>query len=85
MRITLALVLLGLVLTGPARAGDREAIESAIRRIDMVRRTEGVPGISVAVVRDGHLIWASGRGYANLQPRVAAGAETVYEIGRAHV
>ena len=81
MRSSFALFLLALMLTGQASAGDREAIQSAIRRVELVRRTERVPGISVAVVRDGRLIWATGRGYANLKPRAAAGVETVYEIG----
>lgn len=40
-----------------------------------------IPGLSVAVLRDGKVTKASGYGFANLELRVAASGATVYEIG----
>lgn len=39
-----------------------------------------VPGLSVAAVRDGQTLWATGHGRANLEWDIPATAETVYEI-----
>ncbi|MGI8788170.1 MAG: serine hydrolase domain-containing protein [Pyrinomonadaceae bacterium] len=40
-----------------------------------------IPGLSVAVLRDGKVIRASGYGFANLELQVPATKDTVYEIG----
>jgi D-alanyl-D-alanine carboxypeptidase len=40
-----------------------------------------VPGVSLAVVRDGRTIKAQGYGFANLELKAPATKETVYEIG----
>lgn len=40
-----------------------------------------IPGLSVAVLRDGRVIRAKGYGFANLESKALATAETVYEIG----
>ena len=40
-----------------------------------------IPGLSLAVVRDGKLVKAAGYGLANLELNVPATPETVYEIG----
>jgi len=48
----------------------REAIEK-----------DGVPGLSIAVGKDGDLILAGGWGYADASRGIPATAETVYEIG----
>jgi CubicO group peptidase (beta-lactamase class C family) len=40
-----------------------------------------IPGLSLAVIRDGKLIKANGYGFANLELRVPATKDTVYEIG----
>jgi CubicO group peptidase (beta-lactamase class C family) len=39
-----------------------------------------IPGISLAVVQDGKVIYAKGYGYANLEHEVAAKPETVYQL-----
>jgi D-alanyl-D-alanine carboxypeptidase len=39
------------------------------------------PAISVAVVEKGHVVYAKGFGYANLEQDVEANASTVYRIG----
>lgn len=40
-----------------------------------------IPGVSIAVIRDGKVIRATGYGIANLESQAAATADTVYEIG----
>ncbi|MFN0140489.1 MAG: serine hydrolase domain-containing protein [Pyrinomonadaceae bacterium] len=40
-----------------------------------------IPGLSLAVVRDGKVIRANGYGFANLELKVPATKDTVYEIG----
>jgi CubicO group peptidase (beta-lactamase class C family) len=40
-----------------------------------------IPGLSVAVIKDGKVIKATGYGFANLELQVPATKETVYEIG----
>jgi len=40
-----------------------------------------IPGLSLAIVRDGRIIKAQGYGFANLELKAQATKETVYEIG----
>lgn len=44
-------------------------------------KKRNIPGLSLAVVRDGKLVKAAGYGLANLELNVPATPETVYEIG----
>ncbi len=46
---------------------------------DMVRFR--LPGLSIAVVREGKAIWAKGFGFADREKRIAATPETVYRVG----
>jgi CubicO group peptidase (beta-lactamase class C family) len=39
-----------------------------------------IPGISLAVVQDGKVIYAKGYGYANIEHEIAAKPETVYQL-----
>ena len=64
------------------------ALASAVGHADEVDQfaaqfiaSKGIPGLSLAVVRDGTLIKAGGYGTANLETGMAATPETVYEIG----
>jgi CubicO group peptidase (beta-lactamase class C family) len=40
----------------------------------------GIPGVSLAVVQDGKVVYAKGYGYANIEHEVAAKPETVYQL-----
>jgi D-alanyl-D-alanine carboxypeptidase len=44
-------------------------------------RRQRIPGFSVAVVRNGRLLFARGYGYANLEHRVPATDSTIYQSG----
>lgn len=52
----------------------RAWIEGAIER-------NRVPGLSVAVVEDGEIVWAEGFGWADVEKEIPATADTVYPLG----
>ena len=70
-------VLLLLLLSLPAPLG-ADQIDEFVRAAIHQRN---IPGLSLAVVRDGQLIKAAGYGIANLESAAPATPETVYEIG----
>jgi CubicO group peptidase (beta-lactamase class C family) len=39
-----------------------------------------IPGMSAAVVHDQHLLWSRGYGFANLEKKLPASADTIYSI-----
>ena len=58
------------------------AISSAIATdTQVLLAAEAVPGASLAVVRDGALVYAAGFGYRDLETRVPATTDTVFGIG----
>lgn len=64
----------------PAEGAAVPDLPAFVQRIDSLRRAHDVPGLSVAVVRDGELLLAAGLGYADLERRIPATAETPYDI-----
>ncbi len=60
----------------PAAKGD--VIDSYI---ETQMRNLHIPGISLAVVRDGRIVKAKGYGLANIEANSIAAPKTVYEIG----
>jgi len=44
-------------------------------------QTRHIPGVSLAVIKEGKLVKAQGYGLANVELKVPAGPETVYKIG----
>lgn len=93
--VTTALAFLALIsvpnLVGAqAQAHDRgmpdEKIEAIERLLTEKMSEVRIPGLSVAVVHGGRLVWASGYGFADLENFVPATAKTVYRtasIGKA--
>ena len=51
------------------------------RWVDSVRQIQQIPGLSIAVMRDGKMIHAKGFGLANVEHQVPATPETVYQSG----
>ncbi|CAN5583932.1 hypothetical protein BH10ACI2_BH10ACI2_13060 [soil metagenome] len=49
--------------------------------VDEQIKSRNIPGLSIAVIRDGKVLKASGYGFANLELKVPATKDTVYEIG----
>jgi len=80
--VLLAGLVLGLALTpGPADRSVSAATDEVDNYIETELRQLHIPGISLAVVRNGQVIKAKGYGLADLELNVPATKETVYEIG----
>ena len=83
MRIGVVLGLAGLLLGGPVHAKDVPALSNdQIARIETTITTfmaaQHVPGMSVALVIDGHPAWSRGFGLADVENTVPATAATAY-------
>lgn len=50
------------------------------RELDSLRIAARIPGLSAAVVRDGEVVFARGFGFADVERRIAATPETVYDV-----
>jgi CubicO group peptidase (beta-lactamase class C family) len=50
------------------------------RELDALRQELKIPGLSAAVVKDGELVWARGLGFADVENRILAAAETPYHL-----
>lgn len=55
-------------------------IVAFLATIDSLRRANDVPGLSVAVIRDQQVLLATGLGVADVERRIAATADTPYDI-----
>lgn len=87
MRRLLIFVLVATVSTGagagPAQDHTLAAasdLPAFIERLDRLRVDARIPGLSVAVVRDQALVFALGLGEADVGQRIAATAQTAYDI-----
>ena len=80
--IACALAAAMLVLSArPAPTQDVDANAALFERyVEALRRIAHVPGISGVILRDGRPIWQRGFGYANVDGRVPATADTLYDI-----
>ncbi len=61
----------------PIAPEKRSQIEAAVSRF---MASTHVPGVSIAVVEDGQLEWASGFGFADLENNVPASKQTLYRL-----
>ena len=77
MRRTFALAAVLLLINTAARADETD------RYVEAQMRALHIPGLSLAVVRDGRIVKAQGYGLANIELGVAAAPDTVYELGSA--
>jgi len=85
MRILGLLVVLSLLPAGPGSPGRAEIARSALAGLDdfVVREMgrEGIPGLALAVVRDGRIIYLKGYGQRDLAARLPVTPRTVFNIG----
>lgn len=77
--------LLGLLAVLPssmanAAGTEAEAVASSQALLRTLLREEPIPGVSVAVVIDGRLVWAEGFGYANLEQQAPVTPRTKFRI-----
>jgi CubicO group peptidase (beta-lactamase class C family) len=69
------------VLARPAPTQDVDANAALFERyVEALRRIAHVPGISGVILRDGRPVWQRGFGFANVDARVPAGPDTLYDI-----
>ena len=87
MRVLIAFLLASIVfpsiLLGQQRIRRNETsydIPAFVQRLDSLREAAKIPGLSVAVVKDRALLIAAGFGYADVEHRIPATAETPYNI-----
>lgn len=79
-----AILLVIAFLTSPGRAQESKPVKCGVEGVDavvqqlMARRH--IPGVSVAVVKDGKVVLAKGYGLASVELGVPATADTVYQL-----
>ncbi len=76
MKLSTCLALVTLLI-GAAHA-NADHVDDYIRR---QMETQHIPAVSLAVMRHGNVVKSRGYGFANLEWRAPATADTVYEIG----
>jgi CubicO group peptidase (beta-lactamase class C family) len=67
----------------PAKSGNLEKEDAVDDYIKTAMARQHIPGLSLAVLREGKIIKAKGYGLASLELGVPAGPETVYELASA--
>lgn len=77
-RVTCALILLGFPV---AQAQSVPKPDEVDQYVEAFIKKRNIPGLSLAVIREGKLVKAAGYGLANLEWKVPATPDTVYEIG----
>ncbi len=59
-----------------------EFIENTIsKEIEKMRKETGIPSISIAVIKNGNLIWAKSYGYSNVKLQTSVSTSTIYSTG----
>lgn len=82
MKTLMPAMLLAILLTACRHARPApDPVEDFARTADAVRAALRIPGLSVAVVRNGELVLARGFGMADVEAGTPATSETLYPIG----
>lgn len=74
-------IVLGLVWLAGADACARDDVGRLVADLDRVRATQGVPGVSLAVVSRDGVLWSGGLGLADVAQGTPVTADTVFRIG----
>ena len=78
---TLLVALVALTAIGPtARAQGNLPVSLFERYLEALRQQSGIPGLSVAIVQNGRVVWDKGLGYQDVENSIAANAETPYPV-----
>jgi len=59
-------------------AADRERLAQFQQSLDSLRRQYGIPGLSAAIVTNGHIIWEGGFGFQDVENQLPATPDTPY-------
>jgi CubicO group peptidase (beta-lactamase class C family) len=80
----IALTLTGALVALSARSAPTQDVDANAalfeRYVEALRRIAHVPGISGVILRDGRPLWQRGFGYADVDARVPAAPDTLYDI-----
>ncbi len=69
-------------VTSQEKQHSNEFIKNTLsREIERMREETGIPSISIAVIKDGKLIWAESYGYSNARLQIHSTPSTVYSTG----
>ncbi|HEX2077891.1 MAG TPA: serine hydrolase domain-containing protein [Longimicrobium sp.] len=79
-RATLVIAAAAAGVGSPLRAQTEPDVRAFAAELDSLRQAHRIPGLSVAVVRDGRVILARGYGWADVEARVPATEHTPYNI-----
>ena len=63
-----------------AAQGEDAKVALFERYVEALRRSLHVPGVSGVVIRDGRTVWSNGLGFQDVESRVAASPDTLYDI-----
>ncbi len=81
-KITLVVIVLACVMGTLARGRDGEPTSARVDSVvEAQRKAQKIPGVSVAVCRDGKIVKASGYGLANVEWGVPVTPETIFQTG----
>ena len=72
--------LLASLAIGASAARAETPIEAFERQVDADRNALGIPGLSIAVIQDGEVLSARGFGFADIEHRIPATADTLYHL-----
>ena len=79
-----SLLLTGALITAWPASGQAPDLDRRLalfaRYVDPLRSQLGIPGVSAVVVSQGRIVWESGFGYADVERRIPATADTPYRI-----
>src|SRR6185312_9929495 len=75
----IGLVLAGLHANSQAKPTAQEAIEKLRKDIPDLMDKADIPGMSIALIHDGQLVWTGSYGVMNADTRKPVTAETVFE------
>ena len=78
---TLCAVLLALCVLSQETLGQGLTFALLDRYLGSLREQAAIPGLSVAVVQDGRVVWERGFGFADVDAAIAATPDTPYPIG----
>lgn len=83
-RIAITVALAALLLGGPAFSQGHRGDPTSAQvdsTVEALRKAQKIPGVSVAVCRDGRIVKASGYGLANVELDVPVTPETIFQTG----
>jgi CubicO group peptidase (beta-lactamase class C family) len=81
-KITQAVIVLLLVTGALTQAGEGDATSAQVDSVvEAQRNAQKIPGVSLAVCRDGKIVKASGYGVANLEWDIPVTPETIFQTG----